>query len=312
MGLLNSSQRRQVGAAAEFGLAIDQVEIWDIADHVHKSVSHLSWDDAQEAVSEALLELTGKWEDLDDLHQITGWLYVVARTRAVQSRWERARRRLASVEQLSASSSAALGAVSRPDDLDNRMLLAELLRDPSKIETERLRVAREQEESQARVAAPTKRLGQRTTVIPKPAEPRKWTDGRIIAALQDWQAKHGRVPISSDTLGDSLLPSYPTVRSAFGSWNAGLRAAGIQPPRAGRRTRPWSKEEAAEVLKAFRAEEGRWPKHAEFKENPVLPSDSTVRNHFGTASGRKLGRILGVTGGSGFWTSVENQNREDG
>lgn len=68
-----------------------------------------------------------------------------------------------------------------------------------------------------------------------------WTEAQIIAALKNYVRRHGIVPSipdwsrrTSTWAGDDLAvmawrPSYSTIRRVFGSWTAGLAAAGLQP-----------------------------------------------------------------------------------
>jgi hypothetical protein len=59
----------------------------------------------------------------------------------------------------------------------------------------------------------------------------KWTSGAILEALRDWGDEHGGIPprevdAHSGHQGHGRLPYERTVRKHFGSWNAGLLAAG--------------------------------------------------------------------------------------
>lgn len=73
-----------------------------------------------------------------------------------------------------------------------------------------------------------------------------WTREKIIAAIREWAAEHGEPPAGADwnanqarRLGDEARarrfeddprwPWFSIVTRAFGSWNAGIRAAGYTP-----------------------------------------------------------------------------------
>lgn len=63
-----------------------------------------------------------------------------------------------------------------------------------------------------------------------------WTRERVVMALRRWALVHDRVPRAIDVVGDRSLPSVTAVEGRFGSWNAGLSAAGLAPrPRKGGR-----------------------------------------------------------------------------
>jgi hypothetical protein len=65
--------------------------------------------------------------------------------------------------------------------------------------------------------------------------PTVWTRERIIEAIQTWVAQHGSVPSSESWIvAGENRPTCNTVRNAFGSWSAGIRAAGFTPRPGGR------------------------------------------------------------------------------
>lgn len=78
-----------------------------------------------------------------------------------------------------------------------------------------------------------------------------WTPEAVIAAIRDWADEHGGVPPCSidwhpshpqgtaEQLAEYATGRWPsdrTVRAVFGSWNAGLIAAGFEPHRVMGRT----------------------------------------------------------------------------
>lgn len=59
---------------------------------------------------------------------------------------------------------------------------------------------------------------------------RKWTDEAIFAAMQAWAAVHGgEAPSANDATSANGLPSTCTIQRRFGSWNAAISAAGLEP-----------------------------------------------------------------------------------
>lgn len=74
-----------------------------------------------------------------------------------------------------------------------------------------------------------------------------WSRERIIDAIRDFYAEHGRVPTAVEfgagvTNAEHVawLPFYSTLRFWFGTAEAAIRAAGFEPRPAGRYARPSS------------------------------------------------------------------------
>ena len=76
-----------------------------------------------------------------------------------------------------------------------------------------------------------------------------WTEAILIERIQEWASLYGQPPRMSDWnphkaraegddwraerfLGDDRWPWFTSVVRRFGSWNAGIRAAGFEPRRA--------------------------------------------------------------------------------
>jgi hypothetical protein len=58
----------------------------------------------------------------------------------------------------------------------------------------------------------------------------RWSSGAIVEAIQGWADDHGGIPpraIDCRHDGHGSLPNESTVKRVFGSWNAGLLAAGF-------------------------------------------------------------------------------------
>jgi hypothetical protein len=74
-------------------------------------------------------------------------------------------------------------------------------------------------------------------------------------------------------------PSSRTVRRHFGSFTAGLRAAGLEP----RGRQRWDAGAIATAMREFRREVGRWPRASDWQVAcEDWPSASTVHNRFGS------------------------------
>jgi hypothetical protein len=57
-----------------------------------------------------------------------------------------------------------------------------------------------------------------------------WTREAILFALRKWAHEYGEAPRSTDWNRASLdHPTKNTVRDEFGTWNKGVRAAGLRP-----------------------------------------------------------------------------------
>lgn len=87
---------------------------------------------------------------------------------------------------------------------------------------------------------------------------RKWTKEKLVAFIAEWADEHGRPPTAADFYG-----LVPAVQKEFGSWSAGIEAAGLEPLRRGQRRDPdaWYRSRFGDrplspeaVLDAMRAE----------------------------------------------------------
>lgn len=69
---------------------------------------------------------------------------------------------------------------------------------------------------------------------------RKWTPEVIIAAIQRWTVLHGETPsarewLTAEHASRREWPPCSVVQREFGSWSAGIAAAGFTPRRRGER-----------------------------------------------------------------------------
>jgi hypothetical protein len=122
---------------------------------------------------------------------------------------------------------------------------------------------------------------------------------RVIVALRDWVGEFGQAPLARewkspgtghDAIGfgrawrwASEYPRWPsatTVAKYFGSWSAGLTAAGLDPHQV-----PWDRERIVAALRAWTTLHARPPRRSEWQaRDPTYarPTTKTVHNHFGS------------------------------
>jgi DNA invertase Pin-like site-specific DNA recombinase len=122
-----------------------------------------------------------------------------------------------------------------------------------------------------------------------------WTNEEIIAALQEWAARHGRSPNSCEWL--SFSPDRPgslCVRRRFGSWEKALKRAGLK-PNARRQHRFWTDQEILHAIKSWTKQNGRPPTHKEWiRAGRNRPCALSVTKHFGTFhAGLAAAEVLG-------------------
>jgi len=106
-----------------------------------------------------------------------------------------------------------------------------------------------------------------------------WEPETILAALRAYAEKFGRPPAKQELEWPPAgCPSSRTVRRHFGSFTAGLRAAGLDP-----RGRRWDAEAILAAMREFRREVDRWPRPSDWTTAcEDWPSTKTVYNHFGS------------------------------
>lgn len=116
-----------------------------------------------------------------------------------------------------------------------------------------------------------------------------WTAEEIVAALEEWAAEHGGPPTAPDwTPTDDRArrwgreyprwPSQAQVHGIFGSWNAGLEAAGLAV-----RKPSWDRESVLAAFGAFAERHGRSPTTAELRAyGEELPSPETIARYLGS------------------------------
>lgn len=105
-----------------------------------------------------------------------------------------------------------------------------------------------------------------------------WKPEEIRDALRSYVAEFGRPPAKQELEWPPAgYPSSRTVRRHFGSFTAGLRAAGLEP-----RQRAWSPDTIIDAICAFGREVDRWPQPSDWERScEDWPCASTVYNRFG-------------------------------
>src|SRR4051794_11105126 len=108
---------------------------------------------------------------------------------------------------------------------------------------------------------------------------RAWTREEVIAALRAWAAAHGRAPHHDEWRTSGLEhPPTSTVTNMFGSWWAGVRAAGLEPAVHG----PWTAAEVLDGLRGFERDHGRPPTTLDLRNTrgtPDPPASAVLRTH---------------------------------
>lgn len=98
---------------------------------------------------------------------------------------------------------------------------------------------------------------------------RHWTPGRIIEAIQTWHRERGQPPLSTDWQKANRgrrFPSVGKVRHEFGSWRAGIEAAGFQCVEPGRYERtPEVRARLSASLKGRPYSGGRKPRRVDWQ-----------------------------------------------
>ncbi len=106
-----------------------------------------------------------------------------------------------------------------------------------------------------------------------------WEPETILVALRAYAEKLGRAPRKEELEWPPAgYPSARTVRRHFGSFTAGLRAAGLES-----RHRHWDKGAIVAAMREFHREVDRWPRPSDWKTAcEDWPTTRTVYNRFGS------------------------------
>lgn len=125
---------------------------------------------------------------------------------------------------------------------------------------------------------------------------RHWTQERIIEAIRRFVSETGRIPVSSEWLRNCPdgCPSIAVVQREFGTWAAGVRAAGFDIPGVGKYERSeetraklsasltrWTPEKITDQIKEWVEEHGEVPAYMHWVARGT-PSITIVVKVFGT------------------------------
>lgn len=115
------------------------------------------------------------------------------------------------------------------------------------------------------------------------AVPPLWSKPRIIEAMRAWAGRHGKPPTSYQwAMATRAHPHAGTVTQMFGTWGAGLEAAGLI--EVDRRKLPeWDRDGVIRALRAWTSEHGSPPRAKDWcRAGDGHPSDAVVRFRFGS------------------------------
>jgi hypothetical protein len=120
----------------------------------------------------------------------------------------------------------------------------------------------------------------------------RWTREEIVAAIRAFHAEHGRPPRKQEWEAGS--PSASMVLRTFGSFSAGVRAAGFEPIR---ESKLWTRERIIDAIRRFERTHGQPPRPRDWvPAAPDHPGSATVYNRLG--AGWRLWRRLESTTGA--------------
>ena len=135
------------------------------------------------------------------------------------------------------------------------------------------------------------------------AKPSAYTDQHVIDALQADARQRGRTPRLEEWLDRPAgSPGIGAVNTHFGSWNAGLRAAGL---RLTHRQGYWTRQRLITALQRDARRRGRAPARDEWARSAHgRPSWSTVASVFGSWNEGLRAARLPLNGERDKWTPV--------
>lgn len=312
-------------------LTLDLIDQRTIDDVTHKiaRIPHLTFTQAEDAVSDGLMSLYEKAEQYEDrdTDALKGLLYTFARFAALKIREKAKRQQADSLDSMSdVAETEGTGRRRLAEALTDRSFsfdvhdeLLDLVTDAlqerklaaarkgasfriafrgahspaarySDDQVQRVRELRADGCSRAETSALT---GVRVGYISRLAlrqdraagSTEGWTRELMIYAVKLWTKEHGKPPGSREA--GRNLPGSASAWGEFGSWNAMILAAGLQPNRANRDV--WDSPGLARAFFAFRREHGRWPRTRELRSTPGMPRLPTIKRHWGT---ERMGEIV--------------------
>jgi Homing endonuclease associated repeat len=114
-----------------------------------------------------------------------------------------------------------------------------------------------------------------------PVKPYAFTDGEVLEALRADAARLGRAPTREEWSHRPLgMPGVGAIQTHFGSWNAGLRAAGLE---VNKENGKWTRELAIAALCRDAKRRGRSPTSQQWSAaRRSRPHSATVEKLFGS------------------------------
>lgn len=108
-----------------------------------------------------------------------------------------------------------------------------------------------------------------------------YSDAELLALLQEFAAEHGRPPTATEAADHDDLPTAAAYHHRFGSWNAALTDAGLEPRPSWERR---SNEELLADLRALADEHGKYPSKPTVNDHDEMASAATYQQRFGSWS----------------------------
>jgi Homing endonuclease associated repeat len=120
-------------------------------------------------------------------------------------------------------------------------------------------------------------------------KPYRYTDEEVVRALRADAERLGRAPTGVEWRRRPLdVPGLGAVRTHFGSWNAALRAAGLE---VSKEYGKWTRELVIGALRRDAARRGRSPTREEWSAaRPTRPHWGAVEQLFGSWNAGLRGR----------------------
>lgn len=134
-----------------------------------------------------------------------------------------------------------------------------------------------------------------------PARRMKFTDAEVIAALRREAESRGRTPRRTEWKGRPRTePGVRAVLTHFGSWNDGLRAAGLEVTH---QTGMWTREDVIDALRVDARDRGRTPRRDDWRRAAsARPQAGIVEKLFGSWNAGLQAAGLEVSHDPARWT----------
>lgn len=113
----------------------------------------------------------------------------------------------------------------------------------------------------------------------------KYSDSQLLENLKTKAGSLGRTPTCEDMDSDPAMPSYPTYKYRFGSFQNAIKKAGLKRKKLQKRkpdTARYTEKDLIDKLSKKAKCLGRVPTQQEFNSDPDMPSFSTYVYRFGS------------------------------